>query len=793
MDFVGPIEPPTRSGKRYLLVVVDNATRWPEAVAMSSMRAGKVAQELLGIFSRVGVPKVIRSDRGSNFTSQLLTEFEKRLGATPRFTSPYHPAANGQCERFNQTLKAMLRSVMQAQPENWDKLISPVLFAYREVPNETTGFSPFELVYGRTVRGPLRILRESWTQEDEPEGGLKPSVVEYLLDLRRTLETCAEEAQKHAAEAQADYKRWYDRHSRARSFTEGQRVLVLMPSSTHKMLATWQGPFPVVRRVNDSNYTVDLGSRTSTLHVNMLKLFVEREEAGKGPGGKIGVGEGSDRGQVNVVVVDEEWVEDDVGEVCPLVGESMQTPGVRCAPSGLSERQEAQLDELLGSHGDVFRDTPGKTHLIQHKIRLSDETPVVQRAYRVPDALKSTLESEIGQLLQLGLIEESESPYASPVVYVKKRDGSLRLCVDYRGVNAKSVGDAYPMGDLSGIVDRVSGSKYISTMDLNKAYWQIPMEPESREKTAFRTHVGLFQFRVMPFGLTGAPATCQRLLDKVLRGAQEYATAYLDDVAIFSDTWEDHLRHLGDVLRRFREAGLVANRNKCQFVRPSLKLLGFVLGGGKLKPDSDKIAAVEAFTRPINKTGVRAFLGLTGYYRRFIPDYARLAVPLTDLTRKLQPDKVVWGAAQQAAFEALKSALVRGPVLQAPDPTKPYILQTDASQYGIGAVLSQVDADGVEHPVYYASRKLLPRETRYSTVERECLAIVWAIENFQSLVYGKPLVIQTDHNPLVWLKTVENRSPRLTRWALSLQPYWVNVQYRRGCSNGNADGLSRVF
>jgi hypothetical protein len=758
-------------------------------VAMSSLRADKVATELMGIFSRVGVPKVIRSDRGTNFTSQLLREFEKRLGCSPRFTSPYHPQANGQCERFNQTLKAMLRTLIIEEPRAWEKLLPSVLFAYREVPNETTSFSPFELVYGRTVRGPLRILRESWTQEDDPDSGLKPNVLEYLINLRKSLETCAALAKSHADSAQAGYKRWYDRYARRRVLQDGQRVMVLMPSSNHKMLATWQGPYTVLRRVNDSNYTIDMGNRTTTLHINMLKLFVERPT---------GVSVNSnvpkaDNVHVNVVVLDEEFVEDEAGEICPLVGESMQTPGVRSAPSGLSQEQERQLDDLLSSYQDVFRDTPGETHLIQHRIRLKDEIPVVQRAYRIPDALKSTLEAEVSQLLQQGLIEESDSPYASPVVYVKKKDGSLRLCVDYRAINAKSTGDAYPMGDLSGMVDKVSGAKFISTLDLNKAYWQIPMESESMAKTAFRTHMGLYQFRVMPFGLTGAPATCQRLIDKVLRGAQEYTGAYLDDVAVFSETWELHLKHLADVLQRFREAGLVANMTKCQFVRPHVKYLGFIIGGGQIRPDGDKVASVEAFARPVTKTGVRAFLGLTGYYRRFIPDYSKVAVPLTELTRKQQPDKVRWGDAQEQAFQALKSALVCGPVLQAPDPNRPYILQTDASQYGIGAVLSQADAAGVEHPVCYASRKLQPRESRYSTVERECLCIVWAIEHFEALVYGKRVVIQTDHNPLVWLKTVENRSPRLTRWALSLQPYWANVEYRRGCSNGNADGMSRVF
>jgi transposase InsO family protein len=777
LDFIGPIFPPSSSGKRFVLVVTDNATRWPEAVAMTSQRADKVADELMAMFSRLGVPRIIRSDRGSNFTSQLVTELEKRMGCAPRFTTPFHPMANGQCERFNQTLKSMLKSFMTDEPKRWCKLLPYLLFAYREVPNQTTKFSPFELVYGRTVRGPLRVLRESWTAEEDPGGKLKPNVYRYLFDLRQTLEKCSAKAVQNASESQADYKKWYDRFARTRSFQPGQRVLVLLPSSTNRMLAQWQGPFTVIRKVNTMNYEIDLGHRHTTLHVNMLKLVEERAPV-----------------IANVVLLDENF--DDHEDQYPLnnlAGESMQSIGEPGKPGNLTAQQQKQLDALLAKHADIFGDKPGRTHLICHKIKLKDNEPVTQRAYRIPDSLKRNLEEEINQLLAQGLIEESDSAYASPVVYVRKKDGSLRLCVDYRQINAKCHSNiAYPMQDLSSMLEKVSRSRFISTFDLLKCYWQIPMDESSKDKTAFRTHMGLYQFTVMPFGLSGAPSTCQRLLDKVLRGAQDYACAYLDDVAVVSETWEDHLAHLDDVFKRLRNAGLIANKSKCQFVRPSIKYLGHVISDGHMRPDDDKVSAVKAFPRPTTKTGVRAYLGLTGYYRKFIPDYAKIAVPLSDLTRKDRPDKVIWGEREQKAFDALKDLLTKDPVLQAPNPDLPYVLQTDASQFGVGAVISQTGPDGKEHPVGYASRKLLPRESRYSTVEKECLAIIWALAHFESLIYGKKVVVQTDHNPLVWLKTVENRSPRLTRWALSLQPYSVKMEYRKGSANGNADGLSRA-
>ena len=392
-----------------------------------------------------------------------------------------------------------------------------------------------------------------------------------------------------------------------------------------------------------------------------------------------------------------------------------------------------------------------------------------------------------------GIIEPSSSPWAAPIIPVKKKDGSMRLCVDYRRLNAVSQTDAYPMPRVGDLIDRLGGARYITTLDLSRGYWQVPVKEEDRHKTAFTTPHGLYQFRVMPFGLQGAPATFQRMMDSLLRGLETHTAAYLDDVVIYSRTWGEHLQHIQTVLARLREANLTIKLKKCQFGMRSCTYLGHVVGNGQEKPELAKLVAVREFPQPTTKKQVRAFLGLTGYYRKFIPAFTDTAAPLTDLTRKNSPNQIVWTNKCTRAFETLKEKLCTTPILYSPDFTKPFFVQTDASDRGIGAVLSHLDTDGTDHPVSFYSRKLLSREERYATVEKECLAIRDAVNAFKVYLLGHPFTIQTDHRALEWLKKLKDNNARLTRWSLALQPFEFTVTYRRGSINGNADGLSRAF
>ena len=317
----------------------------------------------------------------------------------------------------------------------------------------------------------------------------------------------------------------------------------------------------------------------------------------------------------------------------------------------------------------------------------------------------------------------------------------------------------------------------------------MPVADEDRHKTAFTSPFGLYQFCVMPFGLNGAPATFQRLMNEVVRDKENFAQAYLDDLVIFSDTWSEHLSHLQTVLERLQGFGLTAKMAKCQWAMGECTYLGHVIGGGHVKPEMNKLEAVENFPVPKTKKEVRSFLGLTGYYRRFV---TAMAVPLTNLTRKEYPETVVWTEECDKAFNALENMLTSTPVLSSPDFEKTFILQTDASNYGVGAVLSQTDADGLEHPIAYFSRKLLDREQKYSTIEKEYLAIKLSIKAFQMYLLGCPFIIQTDHRTLQWLSNVKDENSRLARWSLALLPYQFNIEHRRGRANANADSLSRV-
>ena len=770
MDIVGPL-PRSRSGNKYILVVCDYATRYPEAIPLRTIDAEQVAVKLVEIFSRLGIPKEILTDQGSNFMSQLMKEVYRLLHVEPLRTSPYHPQTDGLVERFNKTLKCMLRTAAITEGKDWDKLLPYLLFAYREVPQDSTGFSPFELLYGRPVRGPLDVQREAWevgSRSDE-------NIISYVLSMREKLARMSELVGQNMKEAQQNQKKWYDRNARVRDFEPGEQVLVLLPTLANKLQAQCQGPYQVLRRVGAVDYMIDMHDsrkRKRILHVNMLRKWHTVDEAS--------------------YFTEEVPMDDDSGDV-PMWNEGAQedTDANPRISAQLDPTQQADLQKLLDDFKDVFSNKPGLTNLASHSILAGAAHPVRQPPYRLPHAYRDTVLKDLEEMEESGIIEPSDSDWASPMVLVKK-DGSIRMCVDYRKLNSVSQVDAYPMPRVDDLIDRLGTATYLTTLDLTRGYWQVPVEERSRAKTAFTTLRGLFQFRVMPFGLHGAPATFQRLMDGLIRGQESFAAAYLDDLIIFSSSLEEHLAHVRTVLERIQNAGLTVKMKKCQFAMAQCSYLGHLVGSGVVKPEESKLGAIQEFPTPTTKKHVRTFLGLTGYYRRFIPGYAALAVPLTDLTRKNAATNVDWTRECDVAFRSLKAALCSEPVLRNPDFNQPFLLQTDASDRAVGAVLSQHDPRGEEHPIAYFSRKLLPRETRYSTIEKECLAIRLATHVFRVYLLGRKFEIQTDHRALEWLDRLKDNNSRLTRWSLALQPYDYTVIYRSGKENANADALSRI-
>ncbi|VDH94045.1 Hypothetical predicted protein [Mytilus galloprovincialis] len=493
VDIVGPLVPVTDKGNRYILTLVDYATRYPEGVALPSIETERVAEALIDIFCRVGFPREMLTDMGAQFTSNLMSEL-------------------------------MLKRLCAERPRDWDKYLGPALFAYREVPQESVLFSPFELVYGWPVRGPMTILKELWTREiTDPE---VRSTYEYVINLRERLESTCELVKQNLEKASRKQSRIYNRKSRSRKIKDNYESELI------------ETPVAVAKET------------LRDVHIN---------EALK----------------------------------------ANETVKVQC---------------LLDKFSHVLTDIPGRTNVLQHDIKLTSDDPVRFKPYPIPYAMLDTVNKEVDKMIEMDIIERSDSPYSSPFVIVKKKDQSNRFCIDFRGLNSITIFDA-------------------ETMDI--------------------------------------------------------------------------------------------------------------------------------------------------------------ASPLTDLTKKGQPNQVRWEAIHERAFSSLKNALVKAPVLKLPNFSQVFILQTDASDNGIGAILLQ-DEDNIRLPVSYASKKLKASERNYSTIEKECLAIVWAISKFQRYLYGKQFILETDHQPLIYLQKSKIANARLMRWSLLLQPYRFRIVAIKGKDNVGADFLSRI-
>lgn len=469
----------------------------------------------------------------------------------------------------------------------------------------------------------------------------------------------------------------------------------------------------------------------------------------------------------------------------------LDTCGIQ-TDSVLTSSQQKQLKNMLSEKFMRMKEGLGYTTMIEHEIILQPDTrPVKQRYYPVSPVKQRLLDEELNRMLKEGIVEPSKSPWSSPAILVPKDGGTkYRFCVDYRALNAVTRKDAYPLPYISSILDRLKGARFLSSLDIKSAYHQIAIKEDSKELTAFTIPGrGLFQFRRMPFGLTNAPATWQRLIDRVIGDDLEpYVFVYLDDIIIISPDFDTHLNVLGKVLDRLIQAGLTVSQEKCHFCRPSLKYLGYVVDSRGLHVDVSKVEAMLNVPTPRNVKEVRRFVGMASWYRRFIPNFATILKPLTELTRKNVHFQ--WSHQCQEAFSTIKNCLVSAPVLTCPDFEKPFLLQTDASAYGIGAVLTQPYPDG-ERVICFLSRSLSKTEMNYTTTERECLAVIWAVEKLRHFLEGTHFTIITDHASLLWLHNLKDPTGRLARWALRLQPYNYTLIHRKGREHVVPDFLSR--
>ena len=589
MDIVGPL-PRSRAGNKYILTICDYATRYPEAIPLPSTEAERIAKELVKLFARVGIPDEILSDQGTNFMSTLLQEIYQMLHIKRIRTTPYHPQTDGLVERFNGTLKSMLRKLTSKNQKDWDELLPYILFAYREVPQESTGFAPFELLYGHRIRGPLDVLKEVWSGEEIDN----TTVAAHVITMRERLQDMTDLVQANLMKAQKKQKRIYDERARPQTLNPGDKVLVLVPARCSKLQLEWAGPYKITRQVTPVDYEVETPGRRKEkkiYHVNLLKKwhFPPNHSA------------------LLVVLQDTDKPKQETEEV-DLEDALLPPMGLpKIMTKGLTPSQQEDLKQLLNEFPDVAGEKLGRTAVIQHEIRVVDSEPIHQQPYRIPAARKEVIKKEIDKMLGMGIIQPSTSPWASPTVLVEKKDGDIRFCVDYRKLNRVSKFDAYPMPRVEDVLDNVGAAKYISTLDLAKGYWQIPMAGDSKEKTAFTTPFGLFEFQVMPFGLHNAPATFQRMMNDVLRECFDFCQVYIDDVAVYSTTWEEHVEHLRRVFTCLREANLTLKMAKCQFGRRQVEYLGYVVGNGKVLPNPKKIEAVLHYQQPVMKTDVKAF------------------------------------------------------------------------------------------------------------------------------------------------------------------------------------------
>lgn len=465
--------------------------------------------------------------------------------------------------------------------------------------------------------------------------------------------------------------------------------------------------------------------------------------------------------------------------------------------SHLNSEEKYSILTMCNEYNDIFylpNDQLTCTDVVKHEIRTTDDKPIASKIYRFPEIHKKELDKQIDKMLKQKIIRQSVSPYNSPLWIVpKKEDASgekkWRIVVDYRKLNDVTVGNFYPLPNIEDILDQLGHSQYFTTLDLASGFHQIQMKDEDICKTAFSTPSGHFEYIRMPFGLKNAPSTFQGAMNTALTGLQgTQCFVYLDDIVIFASSIEEHSQKLQNVFDRLRSNRLLLQPDKCEFMHREVAYLGHIISDKGISPNPNKISAIKDYPKPQNPKQIKQFLGLAGYYRRFIKDFSKFAKPLTNLLKK---DVLFnWTSEQENSFSYFKEILTKEPILQYPDFTREFLLTTDSSNYAIGVILSQGDI-GKDLPIAYASRTLNKAECNYSTIERELLAIVWGVQHFRPYLYGRKFTILTDHRPLTWLFNCKDPSSRLVRWRLKLEEYSYEIRYKPGRVNSNADALSR--
>ena len=555
--------------------------------------------------------------------------------------------------------------------------------------------------------------------------------------------------------------------------------MILLPKNNSKIYHNYQGPFQIINKKGD-NYFFKINDSIRCYHANLLKTWYDRKPSDNTI--KLAT-------LAFIPMSKEEELEEKEANIEYLINKSTQSFKDIKLDENLTPIQKSDIRDILSKFQNTLTDIPGRTNVLEHDSRLTDTTPFKVHQYPTPYRAKDAIEKEIETMLEQDIIRPSSSPYCSPITVVAKPDGSIRLCIDFRKLNSVTIFDNEPIPQMDEMVTRITKAKYFTKLDLTKGYWQIPLKENCKQYTAFQTSLGLMEFNYLPFGLSTAAPTFQRAMNKVL-GHLKFVASYFDDVLIFSETWTDHLNHIRETLETLKKANLTAKPSKCHIGFRTINFLGHIVGKGNIKPDPIKTEKILNLTRPKTKKDVRKICGLINYYRKFIPFFSHKIAPLTSLLRKENPNQIVWKEDCEIAFEEIKHALASDPILAIPDLNKEFIVRANASSKAIGAVLLQKHND-ILKPCYYISRKLLERECNYPIIEKECLAIVFALHHFSKYLLMNPFIIQSDHKPLTFLKMNKTKNARFLRYALSLQPFAFKVEPIKGTENCISDILSR--
>lgn len=486
-----------------------------------------------------------------------------------------------------------------------------------------------------------------------------------------------------------------------------------------------------------------------------------------------------------------------------LFTHDIELPKSRTTPQNITDQlrtqhmnmeEKTEISKLCKQYSDIFYQESSNltfTNAIKHHIRTTDDTPVYVKSFRHPPAMKTEISSQIKKLLDDNIIRPSISPYSAPVWIVpKKADASgkrkYRMVIDFRKLNDKTIEDKYTIPRIDEILDNLGRCTYFTTLDLAQGFHQIELHPDSIEKTAFSVPNAHYEYLRLPYGLKNGPSTFQRVMDNILKEyLHKSCFVYMDDVIVFSKSLQEHLSHLKQIFSKFRQFNLKVQLEKCEFLRKDVAFLGHVITPSGIKPNPEKIMAIQNYALPTTTKQIKQFLGLVGYYRRFIQNFARIVQPLTKCLRKdsklnINDDEYI------KAFEYCKELICNAPILTYPDFEQQFTLTTDASNVAIGSVLSQNSK-----PIAFYSRVLNSAEKNYSTIEKELLAIVDSCKHFRPYLFGQKFIIETDHRPLVWLSKLKEPNARLVRWRLKLEEYNFEIRYQKGKTNYVADALSR--